>query len=228
MIVRRWHRYPELAAAGLWTTPSDLAQLLLEIQAAWQGTSRRVLSNGTTRAMLGPQIISTQGLGWRLAGQGRSARFEHSGDTDGFACAVVAYLERGQGAVVMTNGAQGSRLVEEILRGIAKVYGWLDYLPKEKRVIALPEKVLARHIGRYALDIAPNVFVDISVSRDSLFVSVTQPSGTDRAHVLAESSDRFFDRESGVEFTFAPVAGARIRSVLIRQGDEEYRATLVP
>src|SRR5262245_3286639 len=148
VIAGKWHRYPELAAAGLWATPSDLAQLLLEVQATWRGASHRVLSSKMTHAMLAPQITPTQGLGWRLEGKGRAARCEHGGETDGFACSVVGYLERGQGAAVMTNGDRGSPLVQEIMRAIAKEYGWVDYLPEEKKVITVPEASLARHLGR--------------------------------------------------------------------------------
>jgi len=228
VIAGKWHRYPELAAAGLWSTPSDLALLVLEVQAGWRGSSRRVLSPEMTREMLTPQITATQGLGWRIAGRGESARFEHSGDTDGFACAVVGSLERGQGAVVMTNGARGGSLAQEVLRGIAKEYGWTDYRPQEKKVVAVPADALDRYVGRYALDIAPQVLLDVSANRDSLYVTVTQSSGTERFSVFAEASDRFFDRESGVVFAFTPEAGGPTRSLVIHQGDEEYRATRVP
>ena len=228
VIAGMWHRYPELAAAGLWSTPSDLAQLLLDVQAAWRGSSHRVLSAAMTQTMLTPQITPTQGLGWRLEGKGPSARFEHGGETDGFACFVVGYLERGQGAAVMTNGDRGSALVQEILRAIAKEYGWVDYLPQEKKVITVPQESLARHLGRYALDIAPNIFVEFSMSGDSLFVTVTQPSGTERGHVLAESFEHFFDPDSGVEFIFGPEVGNHTGSLVILQGEEEYRATPVP
>ena len=228
VIAGKWHRYPELAAAGLWSTPSDLALLVLEVQGAWRGSSRQVLSPGMTRKMLAPQILPTQGLGWRIEGSGGSPRFEHSGDTDGFACTVMGYLGRNQGAVVMTNGTRGGSLVQEVLRGIAKEYGWPDYLPQEKSVITVPENSLARFVGRYALDVAPSVFLDFSASQDSFFVTVTQPGGTQRSAILAESSDRFFSRESGVEFVFTPEAGSQVRRLLIRQGDEEYRATRIP
>jgi CubicO group peptidase (beta-lactamase class C family) len=225
MVTGRWHRYPELAAAGLWTTASDLARLVLDVQSSWKGSSHRMLSSEMTRIMLSPQITANQGLGWRLDGKNRSARFEHSGDTDGFACAVVGYLERGQGAVVMTNGARGGNLVQEVMRAIAKEYGWPDYRPEEKKVVVLSEDNLRHHVGRYALDIAPNVLIDVSVNGDSLAVAVTQPSGTERGSLLAESPDRFFEQDTGLEVTFSPPGATP--SMVIRQGDEEYRATLL-
>ena len=227
LIQGKWHRYPELAAAGLWTTPTDLAKLALDVQKGWRGSLPHVFSSATVRAMLSPQITPTQGLGWRLAGRGQSARFEHSGDTDGFACAVVGYLEHGQGAVVMTNGSRGENLVQEVMRSIAKEYGWQGYLPPERRVVDLPESTLARHIGRYALDVAPNVFIDVAADHDSLSIAVIQPSGTERGRVLPESPDRFFERESGIEITFFPGTGSSAKSCLIRQGSETYRATQV-
>jgi len=33
----RWHIFPEHAAAGLWSTPTDLAKLLVALTRAWQG-----------------------------------------------------------------------------------------------------------------------------------------------------------------------------------------------
>ena len=220
-----WHRYPELAAAGLWTTPTDLARLALEVQASWKGVSSRVLSPRMTRAMLTPQVTPGQGIGWRLAGIRRAARFEHSGDTRGYACSLVAYLESGQGAVVMTNGEHGAELSREILRGIANEYGWPDYLPRPRRVVALATSALAPLVGRYVLDIASSVSVEIAAHDDSLFATVSQPSGTERGRLLAESPSRFFDRESGLELEFIPNGGGRARGIMLRQGGEEYRAT---
>lgn len=137
-----WFIYPEMAAGGLWTTPSDLARVVIELQRTKAGRSHRVLSRRMVNEMLSGQMqnfpvatvserygrpISNQGLGFRLEGEGRSARFSHHGGNTGYRCFIVAYNELGQGAIVMTNSDNGFELVQEIIRSIAKEYGWPDY-----------------------------------------------------------------------------------------------------
>ncbi|HEU0297141.1 MAG TPA: serine hydrolase domain-containing protein, partial [Anaerolineales bacterium] len=139
-----WFTYPEMAAGGLWTTPSDLARLAIEIQKSNAGASNRVLSVEMTDQMLADQMedfpaemvsqrysreIRNQGLGFRLEGQPvrRSARFSHHGGNMGYRCFIVAYSDLGQGAVVMTNSDNGAEFIQEIVRSIAQEYGWVDY-----------------------------------------------------------------------------------------------------
>jgi CubicO group peptidase (beta-lactamase class C family) len=141
-----WFTYPEMAAGGLWTTPSDLARLAIEIQKSNVGASSKVLSAAMTDQMLSDQMedfpiemvsqrysreIRNQGLGFRLEGQPvrRSARFSHHGGNMGYRCFIVAYSDReaGQGAVVMTNSDNGAEFIQEIVRSIAQEYGWVDY-----------------------------------------------------------------------------------------------------
>ncbi|RKH12358.1 class A beta-lactamase-related serine hydrolase, partial [Corallococcus sp. CA053C] len=81
----RWKVYPELAAAGLWTTPSDLALMMLEVAKARAGTSKRVLSQAMTQQLLTAQS-GPYGLGFELEDAGR---FGHGGWNDGFMTTVV-------------------------------------------------------------------------------------------------------------------------------------------
>lgn len=115
----RYHTYPELAAAGLWTTASDLARFAIALEQAMAGGSK-VLSQATVREMLTLQT-GLYGLGLSLAGTDRAAHFSHGGSNAGFQCQMVAYVETGQGAVVMTNSDRGGALAQEILRAIATV-----------------------------------------------------------------------------------------------------------
>lgn len=136
-----WFTYPEMAAAGLWTTPSDVARFAIELQKSRAGKSNRVLSVEMMEQMLSAQIpdfpaemvsqrlgrdIRNQGLGFSLESEGNSARFSHHGGNMGYRCFIVAYSEVGQGAVVMTNSDNGFALIPEIIQSIATEYGWVE------------------------------------------------------------------------------------------------------
>lgn len=58
--------YPELVAAGLWTTPSDLARLIIEVQKAAVSNQGAVLSQQTAMEILTKQPNSKFGLGYEL------------------------------------------------------------------------------------------------------------------------------------------------------------------
>ncbi len=158
----RYHTYPELAAAGLWTTASDLARFAIGIQRAAAGKSN-VLAQATAKQMLTVQKDS-YGLGLSLSGNGPTARFGHGGSNAGFQCQMTAYVETGQGAVVMTNGDRGGSLAGEILRAIASEYAWPGYPgPKERTRAAIDPAVYAAYAGRY--EVQPgNLIVTVRVT----------------------------------------------------------------
>ncbi|RKH69716.1 class A beta-lactamase-related serine hydrolase [Corallococcus interemptor] len=117
----RWKVYPELAPAGLWTTPSDLALLQLEVAKAKAGRSQRVLSQAMTRQMLTKQS-GPSGLGYRV--DDASDRFEHGGWNEGFTATVMTLGDSGSGVVLMANSDNGVLLFERIIASIAAEYGW--------------------------------------------------------------------------------------------------------
>jgi CubicO group peptidase (beta-lactamase class C family) len=135
----RWHVYPELAAAGLWTTPSDLARYVIGVQDAWAGRGAKVISQVTAREMLTRQM-GNSGLGLVIAGgKGKAMMFSHGGRNEGFDTNLVGYFETGQGAVVMINTNDNTRSLVKIFEAIAEVYQWPDY-PKSKRLTAIEDK----------------------------------------------------------------------------------------
>ncbi len=127
----RWHTYPELAAAGLWTTPADLARFAIGIQRTYAGADDALLSPALGRELLTPQIeadsLNRLGLGPFLNGAGTASRFGHQGGNVGFRCLLVAYRDTGRGAVVMTNGENGNWVVRRAFARIAEAYGWPEY-----------------------------------------------------------------------------------------------------
>jgi CubicO group peptidase (beta-lactamase class C family) len=123
-----------VAQGGLVTTPSDLARFAIELMRAYQGKSRRVLSQNMTRLMfqkeldLDPEILGFpmgEGLGVLLRGTGQDLSFLHPGDNfPGASCWLVGFPAQGKGAVIMTNGAKGNLLAMELLASIGKEYKW--------------------------------------------------------------------------------------------------------
>jgi CubicO group peptidase (beta-lactamase class C family) len=128
----RWHVYPEMAAAGLWTTPADLCRLAIDLQRTWAGEPGLLLP-GTVREMLSPQVEKQIGIGFFLDGEGRATRFGHSGSDEGFVCELAVYREGGKGAAVMTNSDWGDTVFRGVLLTLAREYGWPEYPPADRK-----------------------------------------------------------------------------------------------
>jgi CubicO group peptidase (beta-lactamase class C family) len=122
-IAGNWHVYPEMAAAGLWTTPSDLAQVVIDVASTAAGRKGKLLSPGMIAEMLTVQK-GTYGLGFALKGEARSQSFSHGGSNEGFRCLLVGFIATGQGAVIMTNSDTGSALVPQVLAVVSQAYAW--------------------------------------------------------------------------------------------------------
>jgi CubicO group peptidase (beta-lactamase class C family) len=125
----KWHVYPELEAAGLWTTPSDLARLAIELQKALEGKSSRVLSAVTAREMVTPVGVGDYAVGFGLRKMGEGWYFGHGGGNWGFQCDLVAHVRKGYGVAIMTNADSGGAILGEIRNRVAAAYNW-DSLDK--------------------------------------------------------------------------------------------------
>ena len=137
----KWHVYPEMAAAGLWSTPSNLAKILIEIAVSKKGLTNHILMQSTVQEMLTPQIDSLteayfgnhqnparMGLGFFLGDKTHPSLFGHSGDDAGFNAVSMMDSATGQGAVIMTNSDFGSLVAEILIDAIAREYQWKNYV----------------------------------------------------------------------------------------------------
>ena len=112
-----------MAAAGLWTTASDLARFAIGVQKALAGTSNPVISQAMARQVLTVQK-EKDGLGVMLEGAGKTLRFWHTGQNEGFDSGLMAFAETGQGAVILINANEDSNMMLQILEDIAREYHW--------------------------------------------------------------------------------------------------------
>ncbi|MGH6824404.1 serine hydrolase domain-containing protein [Methyloceanibacter sp.] len=125
----RFHVFPEHAAAGLWSTPTDLAKLLVQLADTWQGLSSIFLRRQTLEEMLTPQNGGPYGLGAAIAGDGASLVLMKRGQNAGYQGYLILYPASGQGLVVMTNSDNGSKLAEALIKRAASAYGWPELPP---------------------------------------------------------------------------------------------------
>ena len=125
----KWHVYPELAAAGLWTTSTDLARFAIEIQQTALGRSTRVLTRASVLEMLTPVGVGDYAVGFAITKKGQGWYFAHGGSNWGFQCNLIAHRVKGYGLAIMTNGDAGRPVINEIEARVAAAYGW-DSLDK--------------------------------------------------------------------------------------------------
>jgi len=119
-----WHVYPERAAAGLWTTPTDLARFAIEVQLAVLGKSTRVLSQASALEMITPVGVGPYAVGFTIQKEGEGWYFSHGGSNWGFQCGLIAHRLHGYGAAIMTNGDSGGSLIRELTKLIQQEYAW--------------------------------------------------------------------------------------------------------
>jgi CubicO group peptidase (beta-lactamase class C family) len=119
-----FHVFPEHAAAGLWSTPTDIANLLLLIGRAWRGESALFLTPDTAREMLKAQNGGPYGLGAAIAESEGALIVMKRGQNVGYQSYLILIPGDGQGMVVMTNSDNGSILAEALIRRAAETYGW--------------------------------------------------------------------------------------------------------
>jgi CubicO group peptidase (beta-lactamase class C family) len=122
MLHGRWHVYPEMAAAGLWTTPTDLAKFAIEIALSKQGKANHVLSEKMTDEMLTP-VKDEAGLGFFLD-KGNPGQFGHDGADEGFQALLTMNANSGKGVAIMANSDRGIVAAQFVVDTIAKEYGW--------------------------------------------------------------------------------------------------------
>ena len=198
-----WHNYPEQAAAGLWTTPTDLAKYCIEIQQILAGKENGVLSKETIEKML-TKHKNDWGFGPSIQWEQDSLIFRHGGKNAGFTNNLISFANRGNAVIVMTNADNGGKLIGEILISVSNYYNWGISNPRVVEVIEVEEDKLNNLVGKYLLDFqVPDIgdyIIDIEIKDNKLFV--TDPNNGDTSVLNALEELKFIDLENGDEVVF--------------------------
>jgi CubicO group peptidase (beta-lactamase class C family) len=212
-----WKRYPEKAAKGLWTNPTEYAGFLLDLLHSAESGTGGILPAPAARAMLGPQLESF-GPGFLVDGRDDDIQFLNRGKTHGFACVFVLFPVRGQGAVVMTNSDNGFTLIDEILCALSAAYEWPGYKPAAKQVLRLDPETYKSFTGRY--EVGPNYFLDVAWED---YYLVIQPTGQAATRFYAEGQTLFYSTDPYIRIQFLRDRGP-VDGLVLWQQDFELKA----
>jgi len=184
--------YPEMAAAGLWTTPAELIQYAIEIQRISQTGEDGILQAETVTEMLSPGM-NGHGLGPRVGDH----TFGHGGVDEGFRAELMAWKDQPFAAVVMVNSDNG-KIIREILLSIASEYDLLGVDPVVRNIAELEPEALLKFAGKY--DLGDAGIFDIGV--DGMRLKVSSVDSDYTAWLHPQSDHEFFNSDTGSIVTF--------------------------
>jgi len=223
----KWHVYPEMAAAGLWTTASDLARFAIEVQKSVRGESNRVLTRQTAREMVTPVGVGDFAVGFGLEKEGEGWYFQHGGSNWGFRGDLMAHTVKGYGFAIMTNADQGGGVMNEISQRIQTIYRWDSKAPPvprgyappvERTEVAVSEESLSVYAGVYMME---DTELTITLTDGALFV---QPDGQDALPMSPKSETDFFIRGVNAQMTFTKDELGSVTGLVLHQGGRDVRA----
>lgn len=195
-VTMKYHIYPEKAAAGLWTNPTELSKYVIEIQKSLLGKSNKILTQKMTTQMLTPYLDSSSALGVFIDDKGSAKYFRHGGVNEGFTSLYVGNMKNGYGAVVMCNSTDKT-ILYEILNSIATVYKWENYYsPKIKKVIKIDPAELSKYVGKYTSNDREYI---ISQDKGNLFLELI---GQKWQIYFTSATDFFMYQAPGIDHQF--------------------------
>ncbi|MET7258739.1 serine hydrolase domain-containing protein [Dyadobacter fermentans] len=215
----RWHVYPEMAAAGLWTTSSDLARFAIAIQNAYAGKSGNVLSQAMARQMLTDQK-NRDGLGVFLQGDSATLRFGHNGRDEGFDALLTASADKGQGVAIMINANDNSHMMNRIVDFIADYYHWTGFPVHTAKPVAVDvdPNTLKAFEGRYEL--FNNRMVTFKAENQRLF---TLEDGFVDEEFVPVAHNKFTSTDRNVSVIFNSDAAGNVIGFTLEDNDQKYQ-----
>jgi CubicO group peptidase (beta-lactamase class C family) len=165
-VENKFHVYPEQGAAGLWTTPTELGNYIIETQLALQGKSSKVLNQSMTQLRLTPFIDQSSALGVFIENREGSKYFSHSAGNEGFRGFYLGSMEGGNGLAVFVNSDNGG-ILSEIINSITAAYDWKGFAkPADVKTVQIPGALMKKYVGVYYFD---GVISEVILKDDGLY-----------------------------------------------------------
>ena len=214
------HIYPEMAAAGLWTTPTDLAKFGIEVQLSLAGKSNKILKKDSVD-MMTKSFMDDAGLGFFVEKHGNALYFGHGGADEGFRAELLVSRDKGYGIAVMANSDNG-QILREVIRSVAREYGWDEFLPAPYELISVSAAQLEAFTGRFQIN--PDRVLTITTepravatgsnvpgaqalsSKEGPVKLIAQPTADPSFELLPISETTFVRRDANIKYEFVRTA----------------------
>lgn len=210
---RGWRVYPTMAAAGLWTTPSDLAAFVIAIQNALRGRGKPPMDATVAREM-----TTQASKGFGLGPEVLPSYFSHNGANEGFQGIFIGLDRGGRGVVVMTNSDNGLLLADEVVHAVAKAYAWPVLQPQPKTAMAIGAATMRGIAGKYAANVGgERVTLDVAIGREAgagVLLVNSPVLGSVPSRLYASTPLRYFTL-AGATLDFARGKNGRVGTVRI-------------
>ena len=219
-VAGKFHIYPEQAAAGLWTTPSDLAKYIIECQLALEGKSKKVLSQAMMKKRLTPYIDSNAALGVFIENRKGQSYFNHNGGNEAFLCTSYGSMQGGNGVVIMING-ENFAVIGELLNSVAMVYDWKGfYTPSFKKIVTVPRDTMQQYTGNFLL---MKDTLMISFCGDDLCIQQNRQPATGFQMFFSDNSNFSIREVPNAFFTVLRNAAGKVEALQLKQGGANLR-----
>jgi CubicO group peptidase (beta-lactamase class C family) len=217
---QKYRVYPEAAAAGCWSTPSELARLLIQLVRERNGGPELLLDRALAETMLTPQFeFNDRALGVVLQGARQVDGFGHAGNNAGYNSLVFATTATGQGAVIMVNSDEGIALAQELMRSIANEYKWPFGATRTVRRLS-PESQ-GQYLGTYQVADTgrgeEKLWVKVGRGRQGLTAQLSNPAATVRLYRTEENAFILKEAADALQFTFSPGSTGRMETLTLHK-----------
>lgn len=217
-IKTKYHSYPELAAAGLWTTAEDLAMFVIAIQKALAGQEGSLIKPATAQFLTTPVLDGfAMTPGFFIMDKSGTQYFHNAGSNEGFTCHFFGSFKEGKGLVVMTN-SERYEIISEIANSVAVTYDWKDfYNATERKMVDIAPGELEPFAGTYEFE-SGNTW-QIYLQDNHLMLSRPNDGPVD---LYPENKHFFFQKNQDEQLEF--VANGESFDLLVHRNGRVYKA----
>jgi CubicO group peptidase (beta-lactamase class C family) len=212
-VAGRWHIHPEVAPSGLWSTASDVALFVLEVQKALEGKSN-ILSQQMAREMLDKDFAKPGNKPSPRTGDFMA--YNQGGHNWGYISYVAAFARSGAGVVILTNSDNG-QLTNEIRQGVDQAYNWEYFKLQVKPFVQLTTTQLKTFEGKYQFQKDKKAFLQFTLKGEHLVAK--QLWDGQEFVILPQSELEFFSREHGYPAKFFKDKRGVVTQVLVFNRD---------